>query len=46
MASTLVLKKTVATDFGEYECSVDNGFGKDSLTVRLLRIGMDKQSLT
>lgn len=46
MLSTLVIKNTIATDFGEYECSVDNGFGKDSLTVRLLRLGNEIEPRT
>ena len=39
IVSTLVIKSTLATDFGDYDCSINNGFGEDTLTVRLHRIG-------
>ena len=39
IVSTLVVKNTVAADFGDYECSIDNGFGADTLAVKLHRIG-------
>ena len=46
IVSTRVIKNTVAIDFGDYECSINNGFGEDTLTVRLHRIGENDKSIT
>ena len=44
--STLLIKKAVATDFGDYECKIDNGFGADAFIVKLFRIGIIEQIQT
>ena len=39
IASTLVIKESVEKDFGDYNCSVKNSHGKDSLTITLKQSG-------
>ena len=37
MSSTLVIRDVIASDFGEYNCSVRNSHGEDAFTITLQR---------
>ena len=37
IVSSLIIKETESEDFGDYKCSIDNDFGKDSLIVKCRR---------
>ena len=37
MSSTLVIRDVIASDFGEYNCSVRNSHGEDAFTITLER---------
>ena len=37
MSSTLVIRDVIASDFGEYNCSVRNSHGEDAFAVNLER---------
>ena len=41
VVSSLLIKKAIASDFGDYECSINNGIGEDTLTLKLDRVGKD-----
>ena len=38
--SSLRIKSVIAESFGDYSCSVTNGYGEDTKTVKLIRIGL------
>ena len=37
MKSTLVIRNSISTDFGDYNCTVKNQFGDDSFVITLQR---------